>query len=304
MRSQSGVSEHVGATISFRLPDSVIPLPNHIPLPASFLNESKSYVTTHSASVLSSRSQINSAITYRDFDLCSPQDYFVYEARLRQRINEQAKELGYDNAVSVLLDELERGFEYEPISRLAVDRSNNFLGLLPLLVDSDAALFADTPARVLVEIIGLQRASNVLENAKVIGIRQIYQQAPPVLVQPLPRLISHQHTDTPESPPETPSIILQSNSSASAAKSPPESPSWNSSFPSTSFSPVRQEAETIQYYNPSQHPFSLEMVTTGQSDGIEGERSEGYSFDKVVGNLYPRAPENFVSQTSLEIEAK
>jgi hypothetical protein len=132
----------------------------------------------------------------RDFSLCSPTEYMVHEARLYQRINFHAKvRLGYGKAISVLQRELEGGRDYQPLIRpYQIDQPEDLPYLSPLIPNSEARLFADT-VRALVDIIGLQRACQVLEAAKVNeipGIRYEIQRVPippkpqPGPLQPVP----------------------------------------------------------------------------------------------------------------------
>lgn len=106
--------------------------------------------------------------TFKDFSQCSPQEYFHHETRLYQRINFHAKiRLGYGKAISVLQRELEQSAHCEGVIRpYQIDQPTNLPDLSPLIPNSEARLFADT-VRALVDIIGLQTAVHVLENAKV-----------------------------------------------------------------------------------------------------------------------------------------
>jgi hypothetical protein len=112
---------------------------------------------------------------FRDFSHTSPQEYFVHETRLYQRINFHAKvRLGYGKAIAVLQRELENSPGYERIIRpYQIDQPENISELSPLIPNSEARLFADT-IKALVDILGLQRALHALENANendVPGIR-------------------------------------------------------------------------------------------------------------------------------------
>jgi len=128
---------------------------------------------------------------FRDFSLSTPQDYFIHETRLYQRINYQAKiRLGYGKAISVLQRELEQSANYEAIIRpYQIDQPDSLPDLSPLIPNSEARLFADT-VRALVDIIGLQRSCHLLENAKIEdipGIRYEIQRVPiPSRPPPIP----------------------------------------------------------------------------------------------------------------------
>lgn len=120
--------------------------------------------------------------TFKDFSQCSPQEYFHHETRLYQRINFHAKiRLGYGKAISVLQRELEQAPHCEGVIRpYQIDQPTCLPNLSPLIPNSEARLFADT-VRALVDIIGLQTAVHVLENAKVSevpGIRYEIQRVP------------------------------------------------------------------------------------------------------------------------------
>jgi hypothetical protein len=95
---------------------------------------------------------------FKDFSHVSPQEYFVHETRLYQRVNYHAKiRLGYGKAISVLQRELEDVANYERIIRpYQIDQPENLPPLSPLIPNSEARLFADT-IKALVDIIGLQR---------------------------------------------------------------------------------------------------------------------------------------------------
>jgi len=132
----------------------------------------------------------------------------VHESRLYQRINFHTKvRLGYGKAISVLQRELEGGREYQPLIRpYEIDQPENLPHLSPLIPNSEARLFADT-VRALVDIIGLQRACQVLEAAKVNeipGIRYEIQRVrippkQPIPIQPIPM---QPPPFTPPTPPE------------------------------------------------------------------------------------------------------
>lgn len=112
--------------------------------------------------------------TFKDFSQCPQPEYFHHEARLYQRINFHAKiRLGYGKAISVLQRELEQSAHYEGVIRpYQIDQPTNLPNLSPLIPNSEARLFADT-VRALVDIIGLQTAVHVLENAKVSEVPEI-----------------------------------------------------------------------------------------------------------------------------------
>jgi len=118
----------------------------------------------------------------KDFSLCAPQEYFMHETGLYQRINFHAKiRLGYGKAIAVLQRELEGLPTYEQIIRpYQIDQPENLPDLSPLIPNSEARLFADT-VRALVDIIGLQRSVLLLEAAKaneVPGIKYEIQRVP------------------------------------------------------------------------------------------------------------------------------
>src|SRR5208282_2423934 len=120
---------------------------------------------------------------YTDFSLTSPQEYFAHETRLYQRINFQAKiRLGYGKAISVLQRELDGSQEYIRLTRpYQIDQPDNLPMLSPLIPNSEARLFADT-VRALVDIIGLQRACHLLENAEVAEIPGIQYEIQRVII--------------------------------------------------------------------------------------------------------------------------
>lgn len=168
---------------------------------------------------------------FRDFSLCSPQEFFVHETRLYQRINFQAKiRLGYGKAISVLQRELDNSQEYERITRpYQIDQPDNLPSLSPLIPNSEARLFADT-VRALVDIIGLQRSCHLLENAKVEeipGIRyEIQRVTIPSRVSPIP-LEAESVPIPPSMMPEIgPFARPRSDSVASATSSAPTMYSW------------------------------------------------------------------------------
>jgi hypothetical protein len=168
---------------------------------------------------------------YKDFSLTSPQEYFAHETRLYQRINFQAKiRLGYGKAISVLQRELDGSQEYERLTRpYQIDQPDNLPLLSPLIPNSEARLFADT-VRALVDIIGLQRACHLLENAKVAeipGIRyEIQRVIIPTRVPPIP--MEPEGIPIPQSMPEIgPYARPRSDSIASIASSAPTTYSWS-----------------------------------------------------------------------------
>jgi hypothetical protein len=119
---------------------------------------------------------------FKDFSQCNPQEYFVLEGRLYQRINFHAKiRLGYGKAISVLQKQLEESQDYQRIIRpYQIDQPTNLPELSPLIPNSEARLFADT-VRALVDIIGLQKSVHILETAKVgdvPGIKYEIQRVP------------------------------------------------------------------------------------------------------------------------------
>ena len=169
---------------------------------------------------------------FRDFSLSSPQDYFIHETRLYQRINYQAKiRLGYGKAISVLQRELEQSPSYGAIIRpYQIDQPDSLPDLSPLIPNSEARLFADT-VRALVDIIGLQRACHLLENAKIEdipGIRYEIQRVP-IPSRPPPIPLEPINVQPPMGPGEIgPFARPRSDSVNSTASSAPTMYSWTS----------------------------------------------------------------------------
>ena len=179
---------------------------------------------------------------YKDFSLTSPQEYFVHETRLYQRINYQAKiRLGYGKAISVLQRELDGSQEYKRLTRpYQIDQPDNLPLLSPLIPNSEARLFADT-VRALVDIIGLQRSCHLLENAKVAEIPGIQYEIQriiiPTRVSPIPmELQNMQETG--------PFVRVRSDSIASITSSSPTTYSW-SQPPMTTSSPSAPPPSSI-----------------------------------------------------------
>ena len=177
---------------------------------------------------------------FRDFSLSSPQDYFIHETRLYQRINYQAKiKLGYGKAISVLQRELEQSDDYDAIIRpYQIDQPDNLPNLSPLIPNSEARLFADT-VRALVDIIGLQRACHVLENAKIEeipGIRYEIQRVP-VPSRPSPIPFEQTNVPRPMGPTDVgPYVPPRSDSVASVTSSAPTMYSWGPQNPGSMIS--------------------------------------------------------------------
>jgi hypothetical protein len=174
---------------------------------------------------------------FRDFSLSSPQDYFIHETRLYQRINYQAKiRLGYGKAISVLQRELEQSPDYEAIIRpYQIDQPDSLPNLSPLIPNSEARLFADT-VRALVDIIGLQRACHLLENAKIEeipGIRYEIQRVP-IPSRPPPIPLEPMNVPPPMVPTEIgPFARPRADSVNSMASSAPTMYSWAAPPPSS-----------------------------------------------------------------------
>ena len=233
---------------------------------------------------------------FRDYSLNSPQDYFLHETRLYQRINYQAKtRLGYAKAISVLHMELEKSSEYEAtILPYQIDRPDNLPSLRHLISNSGARLFADT-VRALVAIIGLQRACHLLENAEIEeipGIRYEIQRVP-IPSPPPPIPLEPINVPSPMVPAEIgPFARLRSQ------VPPPPGPSrttysWNQSRPSI-IMPAQSPPSTYEegdnhHLNLPQSPLSHRPKRPANANNeTELERDLTNCFGNVVGTVYPR----------------
>jgi hypothetical protein len=169
--------------------------------------------------------------TFKDFSQLSAQEYYAHESRLYQRVNFHAKiRLGYGKAVAVLHRHLEGSSEYEGVIRpYQIDQPEALPPLSPLIPNSEARLFADT-VRALVDIIGVQRAVFVLENAKPEEVPGIHYEVQRVPI-PSQRATPIPLEKVPE-PVKVPDVIgpfarSRSGSFASTISSPPSNWSWH-----------------------------------------------------------------------------
>jgi hypothetical protein len=169
---------------------------------------------------------------FRNFSLCSQQEYLVHESRLYQRINFHTKiRLGYAKAISVLQRELENFPNYERIIRpYQIDQPECLPDLSPLIPISEARLFADT-VRALIEIIGMQRSCYLLENAKVEdvpGVRyEIQRISIPSRVEPIPLEHENVHVPSHSASEIGPFARPRSDSASTGVSSAPSMYSWN-----------------------------------------------------------------------------
>jgi hypothetical protein len=246
--------------------------------------------------------------TFKDFSQCPPQEYFHHETRLYQRINFHAKiRLGYGKAISVLQRELEQAAHYEGVIRpYQIDQPTNLPDLSPLIPNSEARLFADT-VRALVDIIGLQTAVHVLENAKVSDvpgicykIQRVQIPAPPARPEPVQSQAPPIPLE-PEIPPDQPKFTPAEV--GPFARSRASSVTSLSSAPSTySWSPTSETSGTIasedfDYPTPMPPPPPTRGILrrTASVPSLNGKRvtisthnaTSRYGFEETIRSMSP-----------------
>lgn len=237
----------------------------------------------------------------RCFSSRSPQDYMAHETRLQQRICYQEKvRLGYDKAIAVLLLELERGPEYEPVHRsVSVDQPDTVFGLRSLSTDFDTATFEDI-ARVLVNIIGSQRACHILENANIGEIPPLHCPTPKTSAE---MWKSSARSRSSERGAENPSFMVEPSSSKSTSNHTSKTSSGNSTTPLLSSSSVREADGYVTKPRPPRPPKALEPVGREPIDN-DAETHHHTSSSEIGGDLYPRAPRPLLSHTQMEVDAR
>jgi len=245
--------------------------------------------------------------TFKDFSQCSPQEYFHHETRLYQRINFHAKiRLGYGKAISVLQRELEQSAHCEGVIRpYQIDQPTNLPNLSPLIPNSEARLFADT-VRALVDIIGLQTAVHVLENAKVSEVPGIRYEIQRVAIPGPPARPETVQNQSPPIPLEPEIIIHEQPKFADVgpfARSRASSLTSVSSVPTTySWSPTSENSgpasDEFDYPTPMPPPPPTRGILrrTASGTSLNGKRvtisthhnaTARYGFEETIRSMSP-----------------
>jgi len=146
-----------------------------------------------------------------DFSSCTPEEYFMHETGLYQRIDFHARiRLGYGKAIAVLKDELDNLPTYEQIIwPHPIDQLENVSPLTPNRAMADLSNII----RHLVDAIGLHRALHLLKTVKsseVPGIRYDLQSGPvPQPPHDYKEPAEHQAIPTDSGPDYTTSIVTR-----------------------------------------------------------------------------------------------